>query len=407
MNGELDILFSEDFRRTVDENLDRDPLKIALDKRLPNAALVASQVKYLQRAKSKLPSYFEARCIVPPLAFEQSSSEATAACKAYSGRLAIDLTCGLGVDAFYLSRGFEQVIAVERDKNLATIARENFRRLGAKNIEVVDASAEEFAYLNDDVNRYANRYAPDLIYADPDRRSAGDKKLVRLEDCSPDIVKLLPQIKKIAPRLVVKLSPLFDVDEVFRVFGSAGVCARVVSLAGECKEIVAEVDFSGQTTPSISAITMGSGEVEYTLEEWEAPTQIFEYERYNYLIVPDVALQKARLARRYFSERGVYIASDNGYGFTAEKPENALGRVLEIEAIEPFDPKSLKRRLREQGVKNVEIMRRDFPLSAAEIARQLGVREGGTTQIAFTRAAGKLWQIFLHHPQLGYGNRRE
>ena len=32
----------------------------------------------------------------------------------------------------------------------------------------------------------------DWIYADPDRRSAEGKKLVRLEDCSPDLVALYP-----------------------------------------------------------------------------------------------------------------------------------------------------------------------------------------------------------------------
>ncbi len=386
MTHDLRILSSGEFRRAVEENLGRDPVRIALDGRVPDAAEVATQVKYLGRAAEKLPSYHSARCILPPLAFEQSSSEAAAARKNYSGGMAIDLTCGLGVDSFWLSRRFEQVIALERDPFLAAIARENFRRLGADNIEVVNRSAEE--YLSN------GNIAADLIYADPDRRGADGKKMVRIEDCSPDVAALLPALRRTAPRLVVKLSPLFDVGEVFRVFGPH-TRAEVVSMGGECKEIVAEVadDIS---TPTVRAVAIGLGDAEYPFdEEWSAPEQLFAPEKYRYLVIPDVALQKARLARRYLNEREVWADSDNGYGFAAEKPEGIMGRVLEIGAIEPFDPKALKRRLRAQNTKSIDILKRDFPLSTADIARQLSIREGGVQKIAFTRANGRLWQITL------------
>lgn len=381
-----EILLSDEFRRLVEENLGRDPVKVALDKRLPYAGLVASQVKYLQRAERKLPSYYAARCIVPPLAFEQSSSEDTAARKDYSGGLCIDLTCGLGVDSYFLSQKFTRVISIERDPELAAIARENFHRLGAGNIEVVNASAEDFLAGFDGT--------ADLVYADPDRRSGEGKKMVRIGDCTPDIAALLPRIKEIAPRLAVKLSPLFDVDEVFRVFGPHSR-AEVVSVGGECKEIVAETS-DNIPAAMVRAVAIGLAEAEYPFDkEWVAPEKVFEPERYRWLVVPDVALQKARLAQRYFADRLDYMDSDNGYGFSAEKPGNVMGKVFGISSVEPFDPKGLKRRLKESGVKSMDIMKRNFPLSSADIARQLGVREGGTRTVAFTKAAGKLWQIII------------
>ncbi|MDR2883192.1 MAG: class I SAM-dependent methyltransferase [Alistipes sp.] len=391
MTDDLEILLSDGFRRSVEENLGRDPLRIALDRSLPHAAIVASQVKYLRRAGSKFPSWHAARCIIPPLAFEQSSSEATAALKEYSGALAIDLTCGLGVDSRALSKRFRRVIALERDATLAAIARENFRRLGADNIEIVNISAEEF--LSDGGIR------ADLVYADPDRRSDAGKKMVRPEYCSPDIIALLPAIGRVAPRLVVKLSPLFDIDEVFRVFGP-NARAEVVSLDGECKEVIADVRFGSRTAdtpgPVIRAVAIGLGEVEYPAnDDRTLPELTFEPERYTHLAVPDVALQKARLARRYLTDRGIRIDSDNGYGFATERPGNIIGKVLEIESMEPFDPKELKRRLKARGIKSIDILKRDFPLSAADIARQSGVRQGGAMKIAFTKAAGHLWQITL------------
>lgn len=59
---EFDTLCRDDVRRAVEENLGRDPLAVALDRRTPHAALVATQVKYLERARTKLPSYYAARC---------------------------------------------------------------------------------------------------------------------------------------------------------------------------------------------------------------------------------------------------------------------------------------------------------------------------------------------------------
>ena len=131
-------------RRAVAAARGRDPLEVALDRTVPHARLVATQVKYLARAAQKLPSYAAAQCILPPLAFEQASSEACAAHKLLEGDTVLDLTCGLGVDALYLSKRFREVITLERDATLAAVAEENFRRLGATNIRVINSSAEAF-----------------------------------------------------------------------------------------------------------------------------------------------------------------------------------------------------------------------------------------------------------------------
>lgn len=202
-------------------------------------------------------SYYEARCILPPLAFEQASSEACAARKSCSGERVLDLTCGLGVDALYLSKRFREVITLERDATLAAVAGENFRRLGATNIRVINSSAEAFLA--------STRDHFDWIYADPDRRSAEGRKLVRLEDCSPDIPKLLPELRRIAPNLCVKNSPLFDVGETFRLFGPCRT--EVVSLHDECKEVVVYADGTG---PLLTAVALELGEFSCTPAEARA-----------------------------------------------------------------------------------------------------------------------------------------
>lgn len=195
---EYELLRSPELVRAVAGARHRDPLEVAMDRRIPHARLVATQVKYLARAERKLPTYAAAQCILPPRAFEQASSEACAAHKCIGGDSVLDLTCGLGVDALFLSRRFRRVVTLERDPVLARIAAENFARLGAGNVEVVAAPAEEY------LTREGLRF--DWVYADPDRRDGDGRKLVRLEDCSPDILALRPLIDRVAPRLCLKNS---------------------------------------------------------------------------------------------------------------------------------------------------------------------------------------------------------
>ena len=102
------------------------------------------------------------------------------------------------------------MVTLERSETLARIAAENFRRLQAANIEVVHTSAEEY------LQRPGLHF--DWIFADPDRRSADGRKLVRLEACSPDVTALMPLIARASGRLCIKNSPLFDVDEALRLF---------------------------------------------------------------------------------------------------------------------------------------------------------------------------------------------
>ena len=141
---EYALLRTDEVREAIARARGRDPLEVATDRRVPHARLVATQVKYLARAERKLPSYAAVQCILPPRAFEQASSEACAAHKRIAGDSVLDLTCGLGADALFLSRRFRRVVTLERDATLARIAAENFARLGAGNIEVVCSSAEEY-----------------------------------------------------------------------------------------------------------------------------------------------------------------------------------------------------------------------------------------------------------------------
>lgn len=381
---QLDILLDEGVRTLVEENLERPAAEVALRLNSPHRALIATQIKYLSRARTKLPSYYQARCILPDLAFEQSSSERAAATKHHSGGVAIDLTCGLGVDSYYLSKRFERVVSIERNPVLARLARENFRRLGADNIEVVCASAEEF------LAQYEG--GADLVYADPDRRSSDGRKLVLLEECSPNVLALKGRLEQIAPRIVLKLSPMFDTTEAERLFAPCVI--EAVSDAGECKELV--VEFGRAVTTNSRRATIAS--VVSVVVEPQSNGVVrgeFRPEEYRYLVASDVALRKTELAADYMSPRVDYVTSPTGYAFAREWIDDPLLKCYEIEQMEGFDPKGLRRRLKAEGVRRVDIMKRDFRMPTSELARALGVSEGGSRRVAFTEIGGARWQILL------------
>lgn len=376
---EIQILCSEEVRRAIEENIGRTPTEIALDRHIPHASIVATQVKNLQKSLSKLPSYYAVRAIVPTLAYEQSSSEECALRKQLEGESVLDLTCGLGVDAYALSRRFRRVVTLERNEGVAAVARENFRRLGAENIEVVCASAEEF------VASCSDHF--DWCFSDPDRRGTKGEKLVRLEDCSPDVVALMPRLKSLADRICIKCSPLFDVDEAFRLFGACSV--ECVSLGGEAKEVNIYID--GAEEHTLTAVAVRGGEFSCSVEErnaakWSALPR--EMSHYHYITLPDVALQHARMVAVSF-EGKADVWSNNGVALSEQAPEGVLGRTFEVEAIYEVDS-SFKRVMKGR---KAEIYRRDFPLSNSEICKRYRCSEGGSERWCFTRLGERLLAI--------------
>ena len=380
-NADIDIMATEEFRQSVLRNIERDPVVVALDKRVENASLVATQVKYLQRAKNKLPRLYEAGCIIPPRAFEQSSSQESAEVKAISGGSLLDLTCGLGIDTMSFAERFDRVVALERDEVLARVVRYNLELLGIKNVEVVATTAEE--YLSQCDEHF------DWVFVDPDRRSAEGKKMVRMEDCSPNVLEQMSNIERIAGRLGVKLSPLFDVEEARRLFPCSEV--EVVSISGECKELNVYTKAKKQV---LRIVIAGIGAWEYDFEATAAqPTMAqLDVDSAKYLIIPDVAVQKGRVAVAEFSPYA-QIWSNNGYAFASALPEGKIpAKVYEIERIERYNPKQLKKEFKGVGV---EILKRDTQLSIDAVRKAASLRAGSEHMMAITAIGSDIWTIHI------------
>ena len=158
-------------------------------------------------------------------------------------RVLVDLTGGMGVDTAFLSDNFDKTFYVEMQEELCEIAKHNFKILN-KNIEVVNDNAEHFLTICDEV---------DCIYLDPARRDEYGRKMVSLHDCSPDVVELHDLLLEKAKRVLIKVSPMLDIEMVKKELKDISVI-HVVAVRNECKEILICL----QTTDNSSQLTAHS-----------------------------------------------------------------------------------------------------------------------------------------------------
>jgi hypothetical protein len=345
---------------------------------IPTAQLF-EQIATRRKAKEKLPLYHQTPGVIFPPAsnFEQSSSEVTARYKSeiIAGLIigekirGADLTGGFGVDTFFLSKKFHEMHCVEPQESLLEIARYNHQLLGANNIEYHPTTAEEFIKTT--------RGPFDFIYADPSRRTEKNKKVHALEDAQPDVVKLRREIFEKASFLVVKASPLLDIQAgmaqlspVKKVF--------VISVGNECRELlfVCEKDFEGIS--SVEAVNIQDRRLaqsfEFTFPE-EREQVVHFSEPLTYLYEPNASILKAgafkSVARRFNLKK---IAA-NTHLYTGEQLiEGFPGRKFLIEAFVKPDAAML-RKVFPDGKANVTT--RNYPLSPEALKRKTGVKDGG------------------------------
>lgn len=380
-NNDFEVLCTAEAQDIILKNIDQEPTTLALK---GVSAVLCNQIKYLGRCRTKIPHYYDALCIIPPLSYEQSSSELSALVKRETGDSFLDLTCGLGVDTYHYSKQFRSVITIERDELIAKIARENFRRLGATNIDVVNSSCEDF------LENYSGKPF-DLVYVDPARRDH-TKRVFLLEDCSPNIVELIPTLQKITKKVIIKLSPLFDMDEAERIFGS-GVTLRAVSVADECKELCVEIDFQSQGgTKIITSCVSKNGTINESVFDKEEISEALQQgdkdvEEYKYISILDVALRKMRCGSGYYKKYHAECKPlyDNGVALWMDEPTNFAGKVYPIERVMEYKPKLIK----ELGIKTATIIIQNFDIPLEELRKRLSIKSGSGATLIFTTIRDK------------------
>lgn len=307
------------------------------------------------------------------------------------GRLA-DLTGGLGVDAWAFSQAFGEVLYNEMQPGLARAAEHNFRELGVENVTVRNCEV-----VTGSVKEVLAGFDPDIIYLDPARRAGDGRKVFRLEDCSPDVFALLPELLSAAPRVLLKLSPMADISLV-RSQLSCVKEVHVVAAEGECKELLLllERDYAG----ACSTIVYESGAVMVlhaddfvlpvsgdgcvgTAEPASVGEAASGLTQGGWLFEPGKALLKAGAFGLPCRRFGLAALDRHTHLYVSARPvpeELApFGKCFCIQEVLPLNGRSIK----DLGkrIPRAEVTARNIPLSSDALRERLGVRSGGDVHI--------------------------
>ena len=228
---------TREFIDFVNAHKDEDTARLLLSAaRYPgiDIPLAVQQIEGLHTARDKWPSLTQCDGFLypPRLNREQASSETTAAykvrvadslCDGDTPLAVADLTGGMGVDSIAFARrtgtsdtlhrqALTQVDYVERSAELCALMEHNGKTLGLTNISVHHADSME--WLASSERHY------DIIYIDPARRAASGRKMAAFEDCEPNILEHMELLRSRCRWLMVKASPMIDIDQACRRLGT-------------------------------------------------------------------------------------------------------------------------------------------------------------------------------------------
>lgn len=342
---------------------------------------IATQIRARKKSAYKLPLYFNTKGIVypPSLNLEQSSSEATARFKAHivskwitSNKKFCDLTGGFGIDSFFLSPLFGYCDFSEPQKDVLDLAKHNHRLLGSINLHYHVKDAVEF--LNDSGKHY------DLIFIDPSRRTASQKKVFRFADCVPDVIDLQSELYRHTDRVMIKASPLLDIQLGIKDLKCVSRVI-VVSVDNECKELLFLCDrnFDGEASIECynidnnftSAVTPPAFEFRFSDEK---STSVQTSDPFDLVYEPNASIMKAGAFKSIAKAFNLRKIQANTHLYTSDNLINDFpGRTFKVKEYVKLD-KSLREKFPD-GKAN--ILLRNFPSTVEDIKKKTGLTDGG------------------------------
>ena len=372
-------------KQFIRENLSADVPTLAL-KKAPvgtDVSLALRQIAARQLLQKKVPQWAENEDLLFPahLSIEQCSSEATARYKAnlLKGDTFSDLTGGLGIDSYFLSQNFRQADYVERQAELCDLARHNFAVLEA-DIKVWNETAED--YLKECGQK-------GCIFVDPARRDEHGRKTVSIGDCTPDVAALQHMLLEKASKVMVKLSPMLDINRALEELRHVKE-VHVVAVANECKELDFIMERGYQGEPQLVCVNLltDQPEMRFALEEERNCQCKMADSVLQYLYEPHPALMKAGCFKLLTERFEVLKLHKNSNLYTSDQlVPDFPGRIFEVEGWAAYH-KKIKQELL-VDVDKASIAVRNFPLTVAELRKALKIGDGDEVYLFATTLRGE------------------
>lgn len=370
----------------IQEHLNGNTDKLLLNaSRYPgiDVPFAVSQITARRQIKDKLPSWYANDDLVYPsrLSTEQCSSETTARYKQrlIAGECVCDLTGGLGIDSYYFAQKAKKVVYIERFPEYCAAAKTNFQVLGINNVQILNADAREVV----------NTLNTDTFYIDPARRADGNKRIFALAECEPDILQLKPILLEHAQRLIVKISPMADIDETLRLLPETTE-VHILAVKNECKELlfVLEngIDISQKqvTVHAVNYETNGDCQLfTFTPDEEKAAELRTTATVKKYLYEPHAALLKSGAFKLTAIRFGMEKLHRHSHLYTSDYIcPDFPGRRFIVQDVFEFSGKLLKQL--HKTIPQANITTRNFNLSVADLRKRSGIREGGDIYLLAT-----------------------
>lgn len=165
------------------------------------------------------------------LPLEQSSSEATANYKSTlaRGQKLYDLTGGMGIDALYIGKNFQEIHYFDLNPELCALAHYNLNSSGLK-AKTYCEDSEAF------IQKIPLTKEQDWIYLDPARRVEG-KKVFLLTETQPDPIKIVNQALERGYQVMLKTSPMLDISLALQQLPKVSEL-HIIGLKNEVKELL-------------------------------------------------------------------------------------------------------------------------------------------------------------------------
>jgi 16S rRNA G966 N2-methylase RsmD len=368
----LKWLLLPDVSSFIQSNLDLDVKKLMLNppsNLKGNIAAIADQILSRQKIKQKLPDWYANMDLVmpPPISTEQSSSTATAKYKAnlLKGERLIDLTGGMGIDTLTLSANFHEVTYVEQNEVLCETFKHNASILSEKTITIFNDQAEDYLKT---FKGWAD------FFIDPARRDENQKKVFHFENCTPNVLEMLPVFRQSANAVLIKAAPMIDITLGISQLQHVKE-VHVVSLRNEVKEVLFLLDFQHMKPAKIIAVNLESEHpiFEFTIAD-EKNQDVSTGDTQQFLYDPNSSIMKAGAFKSIAYRYGLKKLSANTHLYTSQSlVENFPGRVFEV-IHRDTTKKELKKILIDS---KANVISKNYPIKADMLRQQLGLKDGG------------------------------
>jgi hypothetical protein len=376
---EINQLLKPEIQNFIQENLSMNSSKLALKKNpFPNSNYtdIIHQIISKNKAKEKLPTWFFTENIIYPekISIEQTSSEKTAKYKAtiVLGKNIIDCTGGFGIDAYYFSKFFDNVIHCEINPELSKIVEHNYKQMQISTIKCICGDSSEI------LNQINQKF--DCIYIDPSRRNDSKGKVFMLADCSPNVVELQNFYYQFTDTLLIKTAPILDLHAGLLELKNVAEI-HIVAIDNEVKEVLWKIEKEFIGSPKIFAINIEKENVITseirTNKDYKATYSLPK----KFLYEPNASLLKSGGFEAVSEIFGIDKLHPHSHLYSSNDLIDFPGRRFKIETIVPFQKKEIAQLI--QG-KKMNVSTRNFPIKPDEIKKKYKISDGGAIFAFFT-----------------------